>query len=113
MPDTPCNTAVNLICFVEDNDGGKRNCKDVPMPTDNADCLKEVTYAYIITNMNSKDKTILDLSRTRDGETVDLRGVLDKRDIAPGQFALARETGTLDFCVQRLVTTSESIVCLP
>ncbi len=114
MPDNPCKAAVDLTCFVEDDDGGKRNCKDVPMPTDDKDCLKEVTYAYIITNMNSKDKTILDLSRTRDGETVDLRGLLDRRDVAPGQFALARETGILDFCVPRLVTTSESFdLCFP
>lgn len=110
MPDSPCNAAVDLTCFVEDDDGGKTNCKDVPMPMDNDECMKEVTYAYIITNMNSKDKTILELSRTRDGETVDLRGLLDKRDVAPGQFAVARETGMLDFCVQRLVTTSESVV---
>ena len=49
-----------------------------------------------------------------DGETVDLRGLLDKRDVAPGQFALARETGMLDFCVQRLVATSESfLLCCP
>ncbi len=107
VPDPRCKVAVDLACFVEDSQGRKTNCKDVPIPTDDNECMKQVSYAYIVTNVGDREKTILDLSRERDGEKMDLRGNLDRSDIMPGQFAVARESGMLDFCQQRLVTTSE------
>lgn len=112
VPDTPCQVAVDLTCFVMVN-GERVNCKDVPMPEDDTECVKEVTYVTIVTNVGEVDKAILSLDRTRDGEPADLLGLLDRRDLAPGEFATALESGlTLDFCVQRLVTTSKLFILL-
>ena len=106
VPDLPCDVAIDLTCFLEN--GERINCKDVPPPEDEEDCLKEVVYATIITNVGEVRKTILSLDRTRGGETANLLGLLNQRDLRPGQFAVAREEGqVLDFCVERLVTTSE------
>ena len=107
VPDLPCKVAVDLTCFIEDGND-RINCKDIPMPEDEEDCIKEVVYATIVTNVGDERKAILSLDRTRDGETANLLGLLNRRDLSPGDFAVAREEGqVLDFCVQRLVTTSE------
>ncbi len=107
VPDLPCRVAIDLSCFIEDGND-RINCKDIPMPEENEDCIKEVVYATIVTNVGEKRKTILSLDRTRDGDSADLIGLLNKRDLAPGEFAVAREEGqVLDFCEQRLVTTSK------
>lgn len=112
VPDLPCQVAVDLTCFIE-NGNERINCKDIPMVEDEEDCIKEVVYATIVTNVGDERKTILSLDRTRDGETADLIGLLNKRDLDPGDFAVAREEGeVLDFCVQRLVTTSTYITLL-
>ena len=104
----PCKVALSLTCFVTDDKGVRTNCKDVPMPEDDDECMKEVTYAYIVTNINSVPKTILELSRVRSGVTKDLFGMLDRYEIPKSQFGVARETSTLDFCKPRIVTTSKS-----
>lgn len=107
VPDFPCMVAIDLTCFIENGDE-RVNCKDIPMPEDDDECIKEVVYATIVTNIGDTDKAILSLKRTRDGDTADLIGLLGQRDLAPGEFTVAREDGqVLDFCVQRLVTTSK------
>jgi hypothetical protein len=106
VPDLPCKVAVDLTCFIEVGDE-RINCKDIPMPEDEEDCIKDVVYATIVTNIGERRKAILSLDRTRDGNTASLLGLLNKRDLQPGDFAVAREVDQLDFCVQRLVTTSK------
>ena len=111
-PDFPCKVAVELTCFLEDGDE-RINCKDIPMPQDQNECIKEVVYATIVTNIGDVEKAILSLDRTRDGQSASLLGLLNKRDLGPGEFAVAREEGQeIDFCVQRLVTTSTFIISL-
>lgn len=105
VPDSPCKVAIDETCFVTNEEGARTNCKDVPMPEDDDECIKEVTYAYIITNVNSVLKTIKELSRVREGVYKDLFGLLDRYEIPPGQFGVARETDTIDFCKPRVVTT--------
>jgi hypothetical protein len=108
-PDLPCKVAVELTCFLEDGDE-RINCKDIPMPQDQNDCIKEVVYATIVTNIGDVDKAILSLDRTRDGQSASLLGLLNRRDLGPGEFAVAREEGQeIDFCVQRLVTTTVEV----
>jgi hypothetical protein len=107
VPDRPCQVITDVACFTEDRLTGTRtNCRDIPMPTDDDECIKEVVYSYIVTNVGSVDKTILSLDRTRDGVMRDLKGFLERLELAPGQISIARETGqVLDFCEQRVVTT--------
>ena len=112
VPDKPCNVAIDLACFIEDARGTKTNCKDVPMPEDDDECIKEVTYAYIISNIGEREKSVLSLYRTRDGVRKDLEGFLDRNVVPPGQFGVARETDSLDFCQSRVVTTSKCFFLL-
>ena len=109
-PDLKCKVAMDLTCFVVDDQGTRTNCKDVPMPTDDDECIKEVTYAYIVTNVNSVPKTIIALDRTREGESRDLLGLLDRYEIPPGQFGVARETDRINFCIPEIIETGKSII---
>ena len=78
------------------------------MPEDEEECEKEVTYAYIVTNVGSTAKTIDRIERDRDGDTVDITMLADRLRLEPGEFAIARELRQkIDFCIQRLVTTGK------
>jgi hypothetical protein len=109
-PDLKCKVAIDLICFIVDDQGTRTNCRDVPMPRDDDECIKEVTYAYIVTNVNSVPKTIIALDRTREGESQDLLGLLDRYEIPPGQFGVARETDRINFCIPKIIETGKSIM---
>ena len=102
-----CNVAISMTCFVEDAQGTKTNCKDIIQKTYD-ECVKEVTYTYIVTNNGDHIENIMSLDRTRDGEVKDLSDFLDVHDTPLGHFGIASETDTLDFCMPRIVTTSKS-----
>jgi hypothetical protein len=110
-PDRKCDVAVDLLCYVEI--GGERiNCQDIPMPEDEEDCDKEVIYSYIVTNVGTTGKTIELIERERDGETEDITMLADRLQLAPGEFAIARELRqTIDFCIARIVTTGKEVGC--
>ena len=110
-PDRKCDVAVDLLCYVEI--GGERiNCQDIPMPEDEEDCDKEVIYSYIVTNVGTTGKTVELIERERDGETEDITMLADRLQLAPGEFAIARELRqTIDFCIARIVTTGKEVGC--
>ena len=106
-PSRKCDVAVDLSCFVEIN-GERINCKDIAMPEDEEECEKEVTYAYIVTNVGTTRKSIQLIEREREGETVDITMLADRLQLEPGEFAIARELRQkIDFCMQRLITTGK------
>jgi hypothetical protein len=107
----PCDVSLDINCFVNE-DGTNINCQDVPMPENEADCVKQVTYAYVITNVGNTDKTIIDLDRTRDGISVDLKALIEEPDVSPGRFEIVRESDVLDFCVEKIVSTCKFILTL-
>jgi hypothetical protein len=113
VPDKTCKVAIDLTCFVTDVQGAKTNCKDVPMPEDDEDCIKEVTYTYIVTNNGNPIGNIMSLDRTRDDEVKDLSDFLNVHDTPLGQFGVVRDTDNFDFCMPRIVTTSKSSSCTP
>jgi hypothetical protein len=106
VEDEPCEVAIEIACFVNE-DGRTTNCRDVPVPGDEAECVKPVTYAYVITNIGLTEQTIIDLDRTRGGESLDLKALIEAPDILPGRFEIVRESDVIDFCVEQIVATSK------
>lgn len=106
--DQPCEVSLDIACFVDEN-GSRINCQDVPKPENEGDCVKGVTYSYVVSNVGDNDQRIIDLDRERDGISVDLKALIDEPDISPGRFSVARESDVLDFCVERIVSTSAEV----
>mmetsp|Transcript_1667 Transcript_1667/g.3054 ORF Transcript_1667/g.3054 Transcript_1667/m.3054 type:complete len:847 (-) Transcript_1667:240-2780(-) len=107
--DEPCDVTVDIACFVN-GDRRNINCQEFPRPQTEEDCVQEVIYSYVVTNVGDNDQTIIELDRTRNGITVDLRALLDETDLSPGRFAIARETDVLDYCVEKIVSTTADVI---
>ena len=73
---------------------------------DEIECIIDVTYTYTASNVGEAPINITSMTRTRDGETVDLIDLVDPKELDIGQSTIVEETDQVDYCVESVITTS-------
>lgn len=73
------------------------------------ECIIDVTYTYTASNVGEAPINITSMTRTRDGETVDLTDMVDPTELDVGESTVVQEPDEVDYCVSSVITTTVDI----
>lgn len=76
---------------------------------DDLDCIVGVTYSYTASNAGEAPINITSMTRTREGETVDLTDMVDPTELDVGESTVVEEPDEVDYCVPSVITTRVDI----
>jgi hypothetical protein len=88
-------------------------CKDIVTPSNTADCFVDIIYTYELTNVGDVNMDITVADRSRGGVTVSFLDLLPVKALVPGESASAKETETINACVEGTFVTTVNVAADP
>jgi len=104
------NPQVAIACITIEGE----DCSEItPLVASNPDeCLVDATYTYTLENTGPTGFDIMWLTRTRNGEAVDLMPMMEGKNtfLAPGESTSVKESDTINRCLDDAESTKTTTV---